>query len=179
MNIEWRSGLYTAGILNGFERLGEFLPMACPAVWLQSVSPRNGYAPRWGSSSILYDHRTWFPAPTYVVQKFWRDHFAPNLLKMDGPERPVNAVATKSADGKTLFFKAVNVDPKPAEVTLNVGAGFRVKSATMQVIAVELGARNSLEKPDAIRPVAGDVKAEGPSVRFTLPPSSVAIVTLE
>ncbi len=181
MNIEWRSGLYTGGLLNGFERIGgDLLPLTCPAVWLQRVGPRGNYHPRWGSSHILFDHRTWFPAPTYVVQKLWREHFAPKVLATEGPAKRLNVVASLTADGRTMYFKAVNTEDRPAEVELRVGAGFKVGQAALQVIAPgDLKARNSLEKPAAIAPVKAEAQVQGQVIRFTVPANAVAALTLQ
>ncbi len=126
---DWRSGLYAGGILNGFERTGQLTTMSCPAVWLQT-SP-----PRWPSSVLLFDHRTWYPAPTYVVEKLWRDHFAPKRVKLAGPARPLNAVATASADGKVLYFKVVNPHNRAIAARVTVAAGFPVAAAKMLVVA--------------------------------------------
>ena len=181
MNIEWRSGLYAAGILNGFERLGgELLPMACPAVWLQSVTSRSNPAPRWGSAHILYDQRSWCAAPTYVVQKLWREHFGPKVLQLAGPARPLDVVASKSEDDRTLFFKAVNTADQAVEVELRVGAGFKPTKAELQVIAPgSLTTRNSLDEPDRIAPVVSQVSVAGQTLRFSVPPNSACALKVQ
>jgi alpha-N-arabinofuranosidase len=181
MNIEWRSGLYTAGLLSGFERIGgELLPMACPAVWLQSVRSRSNPAPRWGSSHILFDHRSWCAAPTYVVQKLWREHFGPQILYLTGPERPLDVVASSSGDGRTLFFKTVNTTDQACEVELRVGAGFKPAAAVLKVIAPgSLGTRNSLDQPDRIAPRAGEVAISGGTLRFSVPPQSACALSVK
>jgi alpha-N-arabinofuranosidase len=175
MNVEWRSGLYAGGLLNGFERLGgALLPMSCPAVWLQSVKSRDNPAPRWGSAHILFDHRSWFPAPTYVVQKLWREHFGEKIVRLAGPEQELNAVASTVTDGRTLFFKAVNAGEEAHEVELQVAAGFRVGKAELQVIAPgDLRARNSLEQPRRIAPASAAVQVTGQNLRFAVPGQSV------
>lgn len=180
MNTEWRSGLYTAGLLNGFERIGsDLLPMSCPAVWLQLVGTRNIGMPRWGSSHILFDQRRWFPAPTYVVQKLWREHYGPDLLRLDGPERPLNAVASRTSDGRSLFFKAVNTGAGAFDVELRIAPGFRVAEAALQLIAPgDLKARNDLDKPGVIAPAAAAATVTGQVVRFTMPPQAAAALTL-
>ena len=174
MNIEWRSGLYAAGLLNGFERIGgDLLPMACPAVWLQSVTSRSNPAPRWGSAHILFDNRSWCAAPTYVVQKLWREHFGPQVLDLTGPERPLNVVASMSEDGRILFFKAVNTADQAFEVEVQVAAGFQPATAEWQVIAPEaLTTRNSLDQPARIAASVGKVAITGQALRFAMPPHS-------
>ena len=177
MNASWKSGLYTGGILNAFERAGELVPMACPAVWLQTA-PAAG-EPRWASCSILFDHRTWYPAPTYVVQKMWRDNFAPNRLAMEGPEKPINAVATKSADGKTFYFKAVNVGKEAVDVVLTLAGKAKVDSAEYQLAApIDENVRNSLDTPHKIWPKAAEVKVDGQTVLFAMPPLSAGVLKM-
>jgi len=178
MNATWRAGLYTGGILNAFERNGNMVPMACPAVWLQTA-PLQG-DPRWPSSSILFDHRTWYPAPTYVVQKMWRDNWAPQRLAMEGPDKPVNAVATKSADGRTLYFKAVNVGKDAVDVEVKIAGGAKVHGAVLLLVAPgSEDARNNLDTPHAIWPKEIPVKVDQQTISFSMPALSVGVVKLK
>lgn len=178
MNIDWRSGLYAGGLLNGFERIsGELLPLACPAVWLQSVNSRSRPAPRWGSSHILFDRRSWCAAPTYVVQKLWRENFGPKILQLTGPTDALNVVASKSADDRTLFFKAVNTGDQALEVELRIGEGFAPATAEWQVIAPDaLTARNSLDQPAVIAPAVKPVAVTGQTLRFSMPALAAGVL---
>ena len=49
---------------------------------------------------VNFDNRAWFPAPNYVVMKLWHDHFASQLLALEGPDQELNFTAAKSDDGK-------------------------------------------------------------------------------
>jgi alpha-L-arabinofuranosidase len=181
MNIEWRSGLYAAGLLNGFERLGaDLLPMSCPAVWLQLVGARGVQHPRWGSSHILFDQRQWFPAPTYVVQKLWREHFGPKILRVIGPNWPLNVVASSSADKQTIFFKVVNTESKPADLELKIAGEFAIGAASLQIIAPgDLKMRNWLDTPAVVAPVAGQAVLTAQGAQFTVPAQAVAALMLK
>ena len=70
---DWRTGLYAAGALNVFERCGDFVGIAGPALFLRHASAAD-----WDNAFVNFDHRTWFPAPNYVVMKLWRDHYRPS-----------------------------------------------------------------------------------------------------
>jgi hypothetical protein len=176
MNDRWASGLYTGGILNGFERQGNLLTMACPAVWLQTVSDTRPN-PRWASCSILFDQKQTFGAPTYVVQKLWREHFAPNVVKLDGPEQPLNAIASVTDDGRTLYLKLVNPGKQATAVTVNLAPGWTPGTAVMNVVAPgSVEARNTLaQRPVAVGP--GVVGVQGNTATFTLPALSAGAVT--
>ncbi len=177
MNDDWRSGLYTGGILNGFERQSELVPMTCPAVWLQTVSAARP-RPRWASCLILFDQETTFGAPTWVVEKLWREHFAPTRVMLEGPERPLNVVATLSEDKRSLFLKAVNPTTQAVEVELDLKAGFAPRSAALRVVSGAESDRNSLREPRKLAPRDGEVTLEGVKARFTMPPLSAGVLSL-
>jgi alpha-N-arabinofuranosidase len=174
-STDWRTGLYAGGLLNAFERCGDVIGMAGPALFLRHVS-----ATRWDNAFINFDNRTWFPAPNYVVMKLWRDHYAPQRVEMAGDLGGVSAVATRSADGKKVYFKAVNPADVPAEVRLEVKGDFAPARASLAQVAPDsLQARNTLDQPRAVAPVAGNVLRDGRAVCFTLPRWSAAVLTLE
>ncbi len=174
-STDWRTGLYCGGILNAFERCGDVLEIGGPALFLRHVS-----ASAWDNAFVNFDHRTWFPAPNYVVMKLWRDHYGPGLLAIAGDLKGLNATASRSADGKRVFVKAVNPTEAATPVTVTVGGGFDVGGASLQVVAPgSLQARNTLDDPKAVRPEKGEATVDGRSVAFTLPPLSAAVATIE
>jgi alpha-N-arabinofuranosidase len=171
-STDWRTGLYCGGILNVFERCGDVVGMAAPALFL-----RHNSATAWNNAFINFDNKSWYPAPNYVVMKLWREHYAPIRIGLDGDVKGLNVVATKSADGKTIYFKAVNPANEECSVTLNVAD---VKSASLKLITAKgLNDRNTLANPSAIVPKAGEVKLEGKTVKFVLPAYSAGVVTVE
>ena len=173
-STDWRTGLYCGGLLNAFERSSDILTMAGPALFLRHTSANS-----WDNAFINFDNRSWFPAPNYVVMKLWREHYAPLRLQLTGDTAPLNVVAAKSKNGKTLYCKAVNPTQEPIDVVLDVEAGFKIRKAGMQLVTADsLRARNTLDEPDRIRPVPAEVRTEGKSIRFTMPAYSAAVVSL-
>ena len=174
-STDWRTGLYAGGALNVFERCGNIVGMAAPALFLRHASAKS-----WDNAFINFDQRTWFPAPNYVVMKLWRDHYAPQLVASDGTPETLNGVATKSADGRTLYYKVVNPTDQPADLKLVVADSFKVGKAAMEVVAPgSLEARNTLDNPDAVKPAPGKADVSGQAVTFSLPPLSAAVITIE
>lgn len=175
MSTDWRAGLYAGSILNGFERIGDVVKMACPALWL-----RRSWARSWDNALINFDHRTWFPAPNYVVMKLWREHYAPNLLQLEGAQRPLNITATKSADGKTIYIKAVNPEKHPVVARVKLkGLEGKPEAMFLLVNPGDEKARNTLEEPGRIVPKATEVVYKSGEVRFRMPPLSAGVVTVE
>ncbi|MCX7015969.1 MAG: DUF1080 domain-containing protein [Candidatus Sumerlaeota bacterium] len=169
----WRTGLYAAGLLNAFER-SDAVEIASPALFLRHVS-----AAKWDNAFINFDHRTWFPAPNYVAMKLWRDHYAPRRLGIEGDCGPLNAAASVSEDGKTVYFKTVNPQAEAVEVELTIAAGFEADKAEFQLVNPgDLAARNTLDEPHKIQPKPAAAKIEGHRVRFSMPPLSAGVVTI-
>ncbi|MEN6427390.1 MAG: sialate O-acetylesterase [Phycisphaerales bacterium] len=170
---DWRVGLYAGGILNAFERQGDIVTMSCPALFMR----RQGVTTSWDNALINFDQKSWFPAGNYVVMKLWRDSFAPDLLAVDGPDRPLNFVATRSEDKRTVFLKAVNPTDEAVQATVTVAGGLTPKTATMQLIAPGgKTVKNTLEEPDNIKVEAAVATVEGRTVQFTMPPLSAGVV---
>ncbi len=188
-STDWRTGLHAGGILNCFERVGDVLHIASPALFLRHTS-----ADGWDNAFINFDHTGWFPAPNYVVMKLWYDNYAPNrvVLKssspiMNGQNPLVNGVATCSEDGKTVIFKVVNNQMEAAQGVLKLD-GVNVKSACAQVVTPELAdgeevkaklqKRNTLAEPNAIAPKTLETSVDGNAVKFNLPALSAAVIKI-
>ena len=166
-------GLYAGGILNAFERQGDIVTMSCPALFLR----KQGVTKDWDNALINFDQKTWFPAGNYVVMKLWRDSFAPHLLAVDGPDHPLNFVATRSADKQTVFLKAVNPTSTAVEAAIRLDGDLMPKTATMQLVAPGgETVKNSLDQPDNIKVVSATATVENRTVKFTMPPLSAGVV---
>jgi len=174
-STDWRTGLYAGGLLNAFERCGDVLEIGGPALFLRHVSATD-----WDNAFLNFDHRTWFPAPNYVVMKLYREHYAPDRLALSGDPGALNAVATRSADSKQVCVKAVNPSDQPIDVRLEVKDTFVAHSASLKLVAPDsLSARNTLESRDTVHVVDGKLGRNRNAVTFTLPRWSVGVVTLQ
>ena len=173
-STDWRTGLYCGGLLNAFERCGEFLGMGGPALFLRHTSATD-----WDNAFVNFDQRSWFPAPNYVVMQLWRNHYAPQRIALEGDLGRLNAVATKSEDAKMCYLKAVNPSAAPQTVSLTVDGNYQLGPPNLQLVAPgSLQSRNSLEQPDAVRAEQGHVEVAGKQVNFTLPPLSAAVISI-
>jgi alpha-L-arabinofuranosidase len=111
--------------------------------------------------------------------QLWRNHYAPHRIEMTGETEALNAVATKSEDGKDVYVKCVNPGQSVANVTLNLTDEFTAKTARMQLVAPgALEARNTLQRPRSVRVEPGRVEFDKGSMRFALPAYSAAVVTI-
>jgi alpha-L-arabinofuranosidase len=91
----------------------------------------------------------------------------------------LDATASRTADGRRIFIKAVNTDPREALATEVVVSGFEPSPrAEMQVVtAASLHDSNDFSRPEAVSVRDAAVRA-GRSFTVTLPAHSVAVITL-
>lgn len=153
-STDWRTGLYAGGFLNACE-CHPVVGMATPALFLRHVSANS-----WANAFVNFDPSRWFPALNYVVMKLWWDHFAPQRVELEGAERPLNAVATLSADSQRLILKAVNPTEEPIDLRLEVKPVFAVRRAAVTVVAPGgLEVRNTRNEPHRVGPIPARLAA--------------------
>ena len=195
-SYDWRAGLHAAGNLIAYERLSPSIDMTCPALLMRNTTDN----PEW-RAFIYHNHVSWFPGSGYVVEKLFREHYAPvqvastsgtfkdiekrfiffDTISQMKPENwtpgTIDAIATKSTDGKRVVIKAVNY--KGISNTLlvrlqgaSIPANAIVKTYTLRAA---LDDAPSMEHPDAIKPVEGTVSFTK-DMNFKMEPFSVLVV---
>lgn len=169
---DMRTGLFAGGLLNQFEQLPR-VEMAAPALALRHMS-----ATGWDNSFINFDQNGYFVAPNYLVTKLWRDHYAPNLIELKSNLENLNAVATKSTDGKKIFIKIVNPSENEIEILIDILNRNLSQKATFQIIGnAELQTANTMEHPDIIKVENGQIKSKEGKPYIIMPKWSAAVVS--
>ncbi len=195
---DWRSGLHTAGSLMLYEKLSPDLAMTCPALLLRNTTDD----PLW-RAFIYHDHMTWFPGSGYLVEKLFREHYAPRHFAStsgtfrDIPNRQsffddiaqmkpeawrpgtVDAIATGTTDGKRLVVKAVNYEGKPNTLLVRLQGAAVPARAQVKVYTLQAGLTDapSLESPDRIIP-ARSTLPYARDLTVDLAPYSVAVAEI-
>ncbi len=173
--VDWRGGLYAAGLLNVLEKRGELVRMASPALLL-----RHTESGLWDNALVNFDREGWFPSGAYVTMRLWRESFVPLRLHMEGPAIARGWVATASEEGDRIYLKMMNPSGDTVHVSASVqGASTEPGDGALTVIAPGgLDAACSMEEPEAIRPVSSGVVHEGWTYELTLPGYSAAVLEL-
>ncbi len=195
---DWRAGLHAAGSLILYEQLSPALTMSCPALLMRNTTDD----PTW-TSYIYHDHVSWFPGSAYPVEKLFRAHYAERYLASTSgtfrgipdrrtffeeiatmkPEdwRPgtVDAIATRSSDGRRIVVKAVNYEGQRNTLFVRFqGDGIPEKAiARLHTIRAGLMDSPSLERPDAIAPVSRALNY-AKDLTVDLEPYTVAVVEI-
>jgi alpha-N-arabinofuranosidase len=195
---DWRAGLHAAGSLILYEELSPGLTMTCPALLMRNTTDD----PKW-TSAIYHDHVSWFPGGSYVVEKLFRQHFAPRYLASatgavhDVPDRrllfdkistqipsgwlsdSIDAIATASEDNRCIVIKAVNYrgNRNTLLVRLQGKAAPERATATLHIITATLKDQASLENPEAIAPVSRSF-TYAKNLTIDLDPYTVAVLEI-
>lgn len=195
---DWRAGLHAAGSLILYEMLSPDLTMSCPALLMRNTTDD----PTW-TSFIYHDHVSWFPGAAYVVEKLFRRYYAERYLSATSgtfrdvadrkiffeeiatfrPEdwRPgtVDAIATRSADGRRIVIKVVNYEGERNTLLVRLqGAGVPATAAvSLHTISAKPADSASLDHPDAIAPVSRTLNYSK-DFALDLDPYSVAVVEI-
>lgn len=196
---DWRAGLHAAGVLMMYERLSPELAMSCPALLMRNTTDD----PTW-TAFIYHDHVSWFPGSGYVVEKLFRDYYAPILLaSASGTFRPiednatffndvstmkpegwkpgtVDAIATGSADGRQIIVKAVNYEASRNLLIVRLTGTSVPETAHVKLFTVTAGINDapSLENPGRIKPVEQSIQYAR-DFSIELEPYSVVVVEIK
>jgi alpha-N-arabinofuranosidase len=173
--------LYGARLMNVFERQGDLVGMSAVSDMV------NG----WPGGIIQASRHGVFVTPVYLVNRLYATHLGAERLAatVEGPTfstshegasvPAVDIVATRAADGRAIYLKAVNADlerPVTARITVR-GAAIAQRATVERVVADSLTAANSFSTPEAVRVTRNTVPA-APSFTLDLPRHSVSVITL-
>jgi alpha-N-arabinofuranosidase len=176
------SALYAARLMNVFERTGDVVQMSAVSDLV------NG----WTGGVIQASRHGIFVTPTYLVNALYASHLGSDRLlstlqgptfdsTLEGQAVPtIDAVVSRSADGKRIFIKAVNTDPANSIMTKVSLTGTTVaRPGKIETLSSEdLLAANDFSHPDAVHVTASQIEV-GPSFTVALPSHSVSVITLE
>ena len=174
------SALYGARLLNVFERSGGLVAMSAVSDLV------NG----WPGGIIQASRDDVFVSPLYLVIQLYAEARGSELLSCDvgsptfdssreGTDVPyLDAIASRSADGKQIFIKAVNTNLK-AELSTTIKINGRNVAQRVLVASISSGLEsfNSFTTPNAVRIRRSRSRAES-SLVINLPPRSVSVLTL-
>ncbi|HEX4951089.1 MAG TPA: alpha-L-arabinofuranosidase C-terminal domain-containing protein [Blastocatellia bacterium] len=175
------AALYGARLMNVFERQGDVVGMSAVSDLV------NG----WPGGIIQASRHGVFTTPAYLVNQLYAQHLGRERLAIqvlsdtfDSSREGkgiafLDAVASRSSDGRQIFLKAVNTDPARAHnVTINLSGARVAPTGEMNTVtAPSLTSSNNFARPSEVAIQTVPLNA---STRFTvnLPKHSVSVLTL-
>ncbi|HKG47236.1 MAG TPA: alpha-L-arabinofuranosidase C-terminal domain-containing protein [Pyrinomonadaceae bacterium] len=175
------SALYGARLLNVFERSGEIVEMSAVSDLV------NG----WPGGIIQAGRHGVFVSPTYLVNQLYAEHRGDVLLgsrvvsptfntSHEGTNIPyLDAIVSRTADGKTIFIKAVNTNPSSALLTtITIQGAMPAPQAELKTVtAPSLNVANDFSRPEAVS-IQKSMLPAGGTFTVTLPKHSISVIVL-
>lgn len=176
------SALYAARLMNVFERSGDIVEMSAVSDLV------NG----WPGGIIQAGRESVFVSPIFLVNQLYAQHRGDQRLASsvngpvfntshEGTNIPyLDATVSRTADGKTIFIKAVNTNRTSALLTtINIQGVTPARQAEIKTVtAPSLEVANSFSRPDAVS-IQNRMLPSGRTFVVTLPKHSVSIIVLK
>jgi alpha-N-arabinofuranosidase len=167
--------------MNVFERHGDLIAMSAVSDLV------NG----WSGGIIQASRHDVFVTPTYLVIRLYNEHLGRDRVaarvssptfdsSLEGTGIPVlDVVASRDAEGRRLFVKAVNTSRDRAlKTSVSVtGASVGADGSLQTITGDTFEAANSFRTPDAVTVRTSAVRG-GTTFTVDLPPHSVSVLTL-
>jgi alpha-N-arabinofuranosidase len=175
------SALYGARLMNVFERSGAIVEMSAVSDLV------NG----WPGGIIQAGRQSVFVSPLYLVNQLYAEHRGDQRLATtingptfntlnEGTNVPyLDAVATRTADGKTIFIKVVNTSRTSSLLTtINIEGATSTQPPELKTLtAPALDVANDFSRPDAVS-IQKRTLRRGRNLVVTLPKHSVSVIVL-
>ena len=176
------AALYGARLMNVFERNSDVIEMSAVSDLV------NG----WPGGIIQASRHGLFVTPIYLANKLYAQNLGAERLRiavdspvfdssLEGKDVPyLDAVASRSADTKSVYIKLVNTHLTNAlPVTVHLSNAQAISSAELHTLsAPSLQAVNGFNTPDAVKITSATLAADAP-LSFEMPRHSVSVLKVQ
>jgi alpha-N-arabinofuranosidase len=164
------------------ERNADIILMQCYAPLLTNENPGGS---QWKPNLIGYDALHSYVSPSWHAQQLFNTHRGDEVLtafwEKEDNAHPIPYSVTRDKAKGLLHIKLVNLSTAPREVTIDPGKETAVesKASLITLTSKDPAAVNSLESPDAVKPVSGMIRGTSVGFPVTVPSNALVIVTLK
>jgi alpha-N-arabinofuranosidase len=165
-----------AAWMTSMERNSDLIVMASYAPLLVNVSPGGM---EWPTDLIGFNAGTTYASPSYWAQSLFAGHLGDGTAKsaISGENPRFFYSATVSSTEKVLHLKLVNASNVDQALSVNLTGIKEPASAKLASLhAATFEATNSINDPDAIRPVASTVSVSGNGWKHTVPALTIEVI---
>jgi alpha-L-arabinofuranosidase len=178
----WECALSEAAFMTGLERNADVVNMVSYAPLFAHVD-----AWQWAPDLIWFNNLTSYGTTNYFVQKLFSTNKGTNTLSILEEGKPLTGemgiYASAVIDRKSgeIILKIVNTSSESRNKTIQLKSSSKLDSkATLTVLGNErLDAMNSIDKPDAVKPVENEITFKGKSLELALAPYSLNVVKIK
>ncbi len=171
-----KAAIGDAVFMAAMERNSDIIKMHCYAPMLVNVNPG---AWQWRPNLIGYDALTSFGSPSYYAFGMFSRNVGDEILAVTSSGSPVQGCATRDSKTGDIFLKLVNPEATPQALPIQLKGVSALKSKIMvTTLSAKPDDTNSIDQPKNVAPVVTTLSGSAPSFTYTLPPTSVVVLTL-
>jgi alpha-L-arabinofuranosidase len=177
----WDCALSEAAFMTGLERNADI-------VYMCSYAPLFGHveAWQWTPDLIWFNNLHSYGTTNYYVQKLFSLNKGTNVLSMLQDNKPLTGqkgiFASASADNRTneIILKIVNTTDKTQSNSIVLKTSRKISKARLTVLKnTNLDGLNTIENPEAIKPVDQEITLNGKKVELSVAPYSFSVIRIK
>ena len=172
----FKSALCEAAFMTGLERNADIVHMATYAPLFAHV---EGW--QWRPDMIWFDNLNTVKSVNYYVQQIYGQNPGTNVLSLTSNGEAVNgkdglfASAVIDKNTKSYIVKVANTTDKSKKIDLNfkgIGKNSELKGTKTTLTSKDNDTENTIQNPEAVKPVVSPFSAKGEIVEVELPANS-------
>jgi alpha-N-arabinofuranosidase len=173
---DFGAALGDAAWMTGMERNSDIIVMSCYAPLFVNVNPGGM---QWPSDLIGYDAARAYGSPSYYAQALFANHLGDHTVKTEsqGLNDRFFWSATVSTADKILHLKLVNGSSNPQQLALDIPNVATSKATTYTLHAGSRWATNTIEQPEAIKPVASSTTWKA-NLAYSVPANTIQVIDI-
>ncbi|HEY0309184.1 MAG TPA: alpha-L-arabinofuranosidase A, partial [Acidobacteriaceae bacterium] len=174
---DFGAALGDAAWMTGMERNSDLIVMASYAPLFTNVNPGGM---QWAPDLIGYDALRAYGSPSYWAQVLFAGHLGDHTVKTaaSGVNPRFFWSATVSTKDKVLHLKLVNASSKAQALVLELSGAKAGPAAVYSLHAASWWATNSMEHPDAIRPVFSRLLIAGKKLNHPVEANTIEVIDI-
>ena len=142
---------------------------------------------QWSPDLIWFNNLTSFGTANYYVQKLFSNNKGTNTVSIEQDKKPLTGqnglYASAVIDKKSgeLIVKIVNTSSGAQNKTIQIQTLSKPDSKALLTVLKDskLAAMNTIDKPDAVKPVESEVPIKGKNAELLIAPYSVTVVKIK
>jgi len=179
---DWECALSEAAFMTGLERNADVVNMCSYAPLLAHV---DGW--QWSPDLIWFNNLTSYGTTNYYVQKLFSTNKGTDVLKMLQENKPLagrnGLYATAAVDklSNEIILKIVNTSDKlqTNNIVLQTSKKISSKAKLTVLKNATLDGLNTIDNPDAIKPVDQEITLKGKSIDLSVAPYSFTVLIVK
>jgi alpha-N-arabinofuranosidase len=174
-----QAALGDAAWMTGMERNSDIVVMASYAPLFVNVNPGGM---QWETDLIGYDALNSYGSPSYWAQVIFGTYLGSEVVatKLEGAGPHVFTSVTRDEKSHKLFIKVVNASSEalPLKIDLKGISSLRPEARLVSMSGKTPNATNTIQNPDAVRPVEQQIMVSSPSFTQNFAPYSINALEL-